>query len=132
MGRGVLVDYVSYAERHNIAYSAAEAHPISLRSLEEAAFEQKLNFRPGDILLVRSGLTKWYNECEDTTVRDAYFTNPNKAGVGVAPVPETVEWVWNTHFSAVAGDALAWEPIPYPTDSPCTYLQAFGKGAILT
>lgn len=119
VGRGILIDYVAYAARHDIPYSPVEYHAISLAELKQAAKEQGVTPRQGDILLVRSGLIKWYNECSDEATRDAYFSNPTKAGVGVAPNQDTIEWVWNTHFAAVAGDALAWEPIPYPKDTPC-------------
>jgi kynurenine formamidase len=122
VGRGVLIDYVAYAERHQIRYSAAKYHAISHRELEEAARQQGTSFRQGDILIVRSGLIKWYNECPDPEARDAYFADPHKQSVGVGPTDEAVEWVWNRHFAAVAGDALAWEPVPYPADRPCESL----------
>lgn len=118
VGRGVLIDYVLYAQKHNIKYSAIEYHEISHEDLEKAAQEQGVTFRQGDILIVRSGVTKWYNECTDLAARDAWFTG-NKRSVGVAPTKEAISWVWNHHFAAVAGDALAWEPIPYPADKPC-------------
>ncbi|KAI9743672.1 MAG: hypothetical protein M1818_002988 [Claussenomyces sp. TS43310] len=119
VGRGVLIDYVAYAERHKITYSATKYHAISHLDLEQAAREQGVSFKQGDVLLVRSGVTKWYNECANPDERDAFFTNDSdKSSVGVAPTPEAIAWVWNHHFSAVAGDALAWEPIPYPSDAP--------------
>jgi hypothetical protein len=119
VGRGVLIDYVAYAARHKIEYSPTDYHDITLQAIQQAAEEQGVEFRRGDILLVRSGLIKWYNDCEDHKSRDEYFVRPDKKGVGVAPDPETVAWVWNQGFAAVAGDALAWEPIPYPSSSPC-------------
>ncbi|TVY14778.1 hypothetical protein LARI1_G007478 [Lachnellula arida] len=126
VGRGVLIDYVAYAERHRIEYSATECHAISHADLDAAAEAQGLTFKQGDILLVRSGLTKWFNEASDED-RDSYFTNPMKAAVGIAPTPETVSWVWDHHFSAVAGDTLAWEHVPYSTNTLSfhTYLLAF-------
>jgi len=119
VGRGVLIDYVSYAERHGLHYSPITNHGITHLELEEAAREQAVEFRTGDILLVRSGLTKWYNECLDPMLRDRFFKDPTKASVGVLASLEAFEWVWNHHFAAVAGDALAWEPVPYPKDRPC-------------
>lgn len=109
---------MAFAERHGIGYSAIEQHAISHTDLERAAHEQGLEFKQGDILLVRSGLTKWFNEASSEE-RDAYFTNPQKSAVGVASTPETISWVWDHHFSAVAGDALAWEHVPYPTNALC-------------
>ncbi|EXJ90146.1 hypothetical protein A1O3_03215 [Capronia epimyces CBS 606.96] len=118
VGRGVLVDYVAYAQRHQIHYSPAKYHAISQHELAEAAREQGTTFRQGDVLIVRSGLIKWYNECSDQEVRDAFFADPHKQSVGVSPTEDAVEWLWNQHFAAVAGDALAWEPVPYPADRP--------------
>ena len=73
----MLIDYVAYAARHNIAYSATEQHHIHLHELQDAAREQNVEFRAGDILIVRTGLIKWYNETKEE-VRNAYFTDPNK------------------------------------------------------
>jgi kynurenine formamidase len=118
VGRGVLIDYVAYAERHDIRYYAIQCHRISVSELKEAALEQGLEFKQGDILFVRSGVTKWFNESSDE-IRDAFFADPKKASVGVSPTPEAIAWVWDHHFSAVGGDALAWEHVPYPESSPC-------------
>ena len=118
-GRGVLIDFVQYAERHGIKYEASAYHPITCADLDRAAKEQTVEFRAGDILLIRMGFLKWYNECVDTTERDAWFKDPNKASVGVDPNPETIAWVWNHHFAAVAGDSLAWEAMPLPSGRPC-------------
>lgn len=117
----MLIDYVAYAARHHISYSPTTPHAITLDALKQAASEQDLIFEPGDILIVRTGLIKWYNETIDPALRKKYFTDPNKGCVGVAPNMDTIEWVWNQHFAAVAGDSLAWEPIPYPKETPCKY-----------
>lgn len=119
VGRGVLIDYVAYAARHGISYSATENHRIEYRELEEAAKDQGLVFQRGDILIIRSGLLKWYNECEDSELRDHFFAEPLKQSVGVRAGADTASWIWDHHFSAVAGDALAWESVPYPADTPC-------------
>jgi hypothetical protein len=55
VGRGVLLDYVSYAARHNITYSAMSRHGISLSVLKDMAKEANITFRKGDLLLVRTG-----------------------------------------------------------------------------
>jgi kynurenine formamidase len=86
--------------------------------LEAAAKEQGLTFQQGNILVVRSGLTKWYNNASDEE-KYAWFSNPSKAAVGVAPTLEAVAWVWDHHVSAVAGDTLAWEHVRYPPDQLC-------------
>ncbi|KAL2823591.1 hypothetical protein BDW59DRAFT_163168 [Aspergillus cavernicola] len=118
VARGVLVDYVAYAQRHGISYLPTERHEILIHELDRAAQEQGVTFRQGDILIVRSGLVRWQTGCSNSEELAIWARAKDKACVGVAAVPETVEWLWNRHFSAVAGDALAWESVPYPADRP--------------
>lgn len=112
VGRGVLIDYVRYAKNHNIAYSPITHHSITHTDLAAAAAEQGVAFKQGDILLVRSGFTKWYNECADTAERDR-ITSSQFTYAGVTPTPESIRWMWERHFAAVAGDAVAFESLPY-------------------
>jgi hypothetical protein len=102
-----------HAERHSIKYSAVETHTITPESLEEAAKEQNLEFKQGDILLVRSGYTKWYNEMKDTAERDR-ITGGGSTCVGVTGTSDSIAWVWDHHFEAVAGDYPTWESLPPP------------------
>ena len=107
VGRGVLLDYVAYAERHGIKYDAMSRHCIQVADLEAIAKEQQVTFKPGDLLIIRSGWIKWYNE-HDESDRISHITN-GKAYVGVQGCEETVEWLWNHHFSAVEGDAIGFD-----------------------
>ncbi|KAL6231984.1 hypothetical protein BDW75DRAFT_243412 [Aspergillus navahoensis] len=116
--RGVLIDYVAYAERHEIVYQPTERHEITVDALEEAAREQGVAFRQGDILIVRSGFVKWQADQTNRSAAEVWARNPHKQCVGVKASSETVAWLWNHHFAAVAGDALAWETVPYPADHP--------------
>ena len=111
VGRGVLLDYCGWAERHNIKFDPMSPHPILISDLEAIAKEQNVEFKPGDILLVRSGWIKWYEE-HSQEEREKYITN-GVAWIGVKGCPETLEWLWNHHFSAVAGDAIGWEVCPW-------------------
>jgi hypothetical protein len=118
VARGVLIDYVAYAQRHGITYRPTERHEISIENLERAADEQGLRFGQGDVLIVRSGLVRWLKEHSGSQEPTRWAHDKNKCSVGVAASEDTVEWIWNQHFAAVAGDALAWESVPYPADRP--------------
>ncbi|KAJ0416434.1 hypothetical protein BJY00DRAFT_316814 [Aspergillus carlsbadensis] len=109
VARGVLVDYVRFAERKGITYDPLGSHAISLREISEILAEQRVKVRPGDILIVRSGLSKYIRGAspEDRSPFDSAYTH-----VGVDPTPELLEWLWNHNIAAVAGDALAFEAIP--------------------
>lgn len=109
-GRGVLLDYCAWAERQGIEYTPMSRHPITVSDLLAIAEEEKVTFQPGDILLVRTGWIKWYEE-NDEAMRLKYITNGN-AWAGVEGCEETLEWLWNNHFAAVAGDSIGWECWP--------------------
>lgn len=69
VGRGVLLDYVRYAERKGVKYEVMSKHIISVAALEEMIADEGLELRAGDILLVRSGFTNWYENADE--VRNA-------------------------------------------------------------
>ncbi|KAF4624406.1 hypothetical protein G7Y89_g13764 [Cudoniella acicularis] len=116
VGRGVLIDYVSYAQKHNISYSPTTRYEITVKDVEAIAKEQGVEFRPADILIIRSGWVKWYNEAGE--VERIKVGRDGHEHAGLAGNAETVEWLWNKHFSAVAGDAIAFET--WPPKAPYT------------
>ncbi len=85
-------------------------HRITLDVLKDIAKEQNLVFRPGDILLVRSGWIRWYND-HNPEERVAKVKNGSEY-VGVDGSVEVVEWLWDSHFAAVGGDAIGFEAWP--------------------
>ncbi|KAL9095823.1 MAG: hypothetical protein Q9165_001820 [Trypethelium subeluteriae] len=109
IGRGVLLDYKAYADKHGIEYSPFEAKRITVAELEAVAKEQGVTFKTGDILLVRSGFTEALTGVTPEQQGERLGTHKS---CGVDGSIETAKWVWNHHFSAVAGDAIAFETIP--------------------
>lgn len=104
------MDYLSWTESRRINYSPIEHHAISVQDLEAVAAAQRTELRPGDILLIRSGFVKWYDDA--TEEQRISGTINGSAWVGVEGSKESVEWFWNHHFAAVAGDANAFELWP--------------------
>ncbi|KAK4547061.1 hypothetical protein LTR36_001282 [Oleoguttula mirabilis] len=115
VGRGVLLDYVRYAEKKGIEYDVMTRHQITVDILDDMAKDQGVEFKPGDVLIIRSGFTKWY-ESASQEERDAKITGTGDssklAWAGVEGSIETAEWLWNHHFSAVAGDSISFEQWP--------------------
>lgn len=109
-GRGVLLDYARWAAAQGIAYSPGERHEITAADLQAVAAAQNVTFKVGDILFVRSGWIAWYLTI-DQTAREAVATPPYK-GIGVAQGDDTLRFLWDTGFAAVAGDAIAFEAFP--------------------
>lgn len=112
VGRGVLIDYLRYAETNNIPHELLESHEISLPELKKCAQAQGLEFQQGDILLVRGGWTKGYLALDDAGRLEWAQRSPARLG-GVATTYEVAQWLWDTGFSAVASDATAFESLPF-------------------
>ncbi|KAK3112637.1 hypothetical protein LTR53_010883 [Teratosphaeriaceae sp. CCFEE 6253] len=95
VGRGVLLDYVRYAEKKGIKYDVMTRHQIGVAALEEMAAEQGVEFKPGDVLIVRSGFTKWY-EAASQAERDRKITAGRSEiqWTGVEGSKQSVEWIW--------------------------------------
>jgi hypothetical protein len=111
-GRGVLLDYVEYAKRHSIEYKAFSDHAIPLSVLLDIAKEQNLTFRRGDILFIRIGLINEWDAEMSTVEKVEYSQSSSPQHAGLEGTEEMLRWIWDTGFSAVAGDAMSFEVYP--------------------
>jgi len=91
VGRGVLLDYYSYAQQNGIHYSAVEAHLVTAKGLEACAKAQNLIFETGDILFVRMGFTEWYEKASEQERLEGLEV-PEL--VGIRQDTEELEWFW--------------------------------------
>ena len=55
MGRGVLIDFVSFAGRNGIVYDPLGYYAVSLKTAKQIAKEAGFEFQPGDIIFLRTG-----------------------------------------------------------------------------
>lgn len=111
-GRGVLIDYVSWAEKKGIEYSTFSLHTIKLQDILDIAQESDITFERGDILLVRSGVTKEWDHKMDVEAKKAYSVTDAPQHAGVEATADMLKWIWDTGFAAVAGDAISFEVYP--------------------
>lgn len=111
VGRGVLLDYVSFCEERNIPLDALSSSSIPLTHLKEMTEEAKVEFRPGDVLFIRSGFVQAYERL-DKAAQEAIPQRPTPDFLGVEPSKETLQWIWDSAFAAVAGDAPSFERAP--------------------
>jgi len=112
VGRGVLIDYKGYLDTtsppDSAPYHPLDGHRITVAEIEAVAKHQRLEFRPGDILLVRTG----YTEMLAAPTAEDFGKFAKETLSGVHGAEETVRWAWNRRFAAVAGDAHAFEALP--------------------
>ena len=111
VGRAILIDYARWAETNSLKYNPGSRHEITAAEVETVAREQGVKFQVGDILIVRSGWVKWYLE-QNQAQRETLVANPPYQAVGMAQGDETLRFLWDNHFAAVAGDAIAFEAYP--------------------
>lgn len=114
-GRGILLDWVAWYEKKHGKPAPAPyfTYRIPLSELEEVAKAQGTEFRQGDILLVRTGFSHWYDHIANAEEREKYLTHNNNY-IGVDAGNDAERWFYDKHFSAVAGDTLSFEAWPNP------------------
>ncbi|KAJ4291603.1 hypothetical protein N0V90_009498 [Kalmusia sp. IMI 367209] len=111
-GRGVLIDYASWAEKNGIKYSTFSQHRIKLHEIEQIVEESGLSFRSGDILFVRIGMTREWDITMTIEQKKKYAAQTRPMHAGVEVTKDVLRWIWDNKFSAVAGDAISWEVYP--------------------
>lgn len=109
IGRGVLIDYLRWAEKKGIKYSTFSTHPVRLRDILDIAKENNITFQKGDILFVRIGVTKEWDTIMTDAQKREYSDNPKPEHAGVEATTDVLRWLWNTGFAAIASDAISWE-----------------------
>ncbi|KAL9100849.1 MAG: hypothetical protein Q9187_009314, partial [Circinaria calcarea] len=126
-GRGVLLDYRSYAHKKGIQYDPYDYYPISFEELYHCGKDQGIDIRPqaeggdikiGDLLFIRSGFIEAYHS-KPSDERAKLATRPHVIGTedgqrwaGVAQEERILDWLHDSYFAAVAGDAPAFEAWP--------------------
>ena len=71
---------------------------------------QKVQVKPADILMIRTGWVKKHNESSAEERKAGVRDQSNF--VGVKGCEESVRWIWDHHFAAVAGDQITFEAWP--------------------
>lgn len=128
VGRGVLLDFKAYMdslsgsgsgsgspgspeqeqEQEQEPYHCFDGHRITVEEMEAVARHQGVEFRHGDILIVRTGVTEILEDPQPADLAKLQRVRLS----GLHGTEETARWVWNRHFSAVAGDSQSFEAFP--------------------
>jgi kynurenine formamidase len=105
-GRGVLVDYLDYAERHGISFEKTRSHQIHVKDVVKILEETGTVPQVGDILFLRTGFVRGYMDLKQDQ-REAMKSE--RQWPGLVQSQESAEWLWERQFSAVAADNPAFE-----------------------
>jgi kynurenine formamidase len=112
-GRGVLLDWYSWAQSRNISIDHFSQHAIPLTQLKAVVEVQGTSFRKGDILFIRTGWMPAYRKLS-IEERSALPHRQVRSSCGVEATEESIRWHWDNAFAAVASDTVAYEQWPSP------------------
>ncbi|KAH7088290.1 putative cyclase-domain-containing protein [Paraphoma chrysanthemicola] len=126
VGRGVLIDFASYAAHNDIAYDPLDHFAISFSTFHKIAEASNITFQPGDIILLRTQFTAAF-ESASLDAKKAIFAKSPFEYPGLEASPQALEFLWNTQIAAVAGDCPGFEAWPPAKEAMHqTLLSGFG------
>ncbi len=114
VGRGVLADIERYYDSVGKKIDYTKPESIPLEDLEATLARQKSPLRNGDILLIRTGWTKFYYGASDSLKEELARET---VVPGIEGSDRVAKWLWNHHLAAVASDSPALEALPKPEGS---------------
>jgi len=112
VARGVFIDWKRYADENGTKLDPFTDDTLSTEDIEKIAKKQGVEFKHGDVIIIRSGFTEGLTG--QTGEKQGELMGSHKV-CGVYGSPDTAKWFWNKRFAAVAGDMIAFEQIP-PVD----------------
>lgn len=101
IGRGVLLDLARFLAGNNAVYDPLESRSITVEELEAVCAAQRVDLETGDILCVRTG---WMKRYEDLDQAGRLKATNSHAFAGLAADEAMARWLWNRHVAAVACD----------------------------
>ncbi|KAK8072944.1 hydrolase YcaC domain protein [Apiospora saccharicola] len=124
-GRVVFIDWYAWATKHKgLEIDAVTSYAIPFSELIETLRFQGLDpdtaFRPGDILLVRSGYLAQYEGMDERRREelDQRYQTSKPDNTGLQPSRELLAFLWDNKLVAVAGDSRSFDVWPF-TDLDC-------------
>ena len=128
-GRGVLIDYWGYAKKNGKEYDPYSYHAIGFDELFAAGKDQGIDIRPaaqggdiqiGDLLFIRSGFVETYyskepEERKKLGLRKHGLGDVETEFAGVGQEDKVLDWLHDSYFAAVVGDAPSFEAWPPKT-----------------
>jgi len=122
-GRGVLLDVARALEAAGRPLDPGSSTALTVDDLELARTAAGVEFRPGDVVLVRTGFVGWYRR-QDAAVRHA-MARGRLTAAGIEHTEAMARYVWDSGAAAFVSDAPAlevWPPDFRPEAAPFGFL----------
>jgi len=111
IGRGILIDWYGWALGKGKSLSPFQTGAVPIADIKTIVAETGVTIKPGDILFIRSGFVAAYAAL--SARGRAEFPNRQPGGLlGLEATPESLRWLWESRFAAIAGDAAGFERGP--------------------
>jgi hypothetical protein len=120
-GRFLLADVARWRSAcgRPIAHGTADA--VSVGDVAATLAAQACEPEEGDVLLVRLGWIEWYESLDADGRAQLARSEWGFAAPGLSPDADTVEWLWDCGFAAVASDVPAVEVFPFDPLGHCLH-----------
>ena len=116
VGRGVLLDYAAWLKSQGKEAALRETTEITVSELDAVAAYQNISFKSGDILFIHTGFVSSLSALSTEDASTYAEINPPPA-IGVKACEESLRWIWEKEFAAVAGDMPAFEALPFQSQT---------------
>jgi len=103
-GRAVLCDVGRWREAQGRPLQYAESDVIEPDDIVAALAAQGSPLEHGDVLLLRTGWTEWYERETDTAMRAVASERATLKAPGLPSGERTAEFLWDLHIAAIGAD----------------------------
>lgn len=94
VARAVFIDWKRHVDENGVKWNPYDADSLTPADIEKVAKKQGVEFKHGDVLIIRSGFTKGLTGV--SAEKQAELLAPHRA-CGVTGDEETARWFWNKH-----------------------------------
>ena len=114
-GRAVLCDVGRWRAAQGRPLQYAESDVIEPEEIMATLAAQESPLERGDVLLMRTGWTEWYETVTDEAMRAVAADRPRLKAPGLPSGERTAEFLWDLHIAAIGADNPAVEVWPQGT-----------------
>ncbi len=114
-GRGVVLDIDALYGGAGDGFDPGETIRIPVADLERARRLAKIDWTPGDVVLLHTGFLEWYLR-QSSDIRASLASTDRFPSIGLEQGSEMLAYLWDAGISGIAADNPAVEATPFEED----------------